>query len=1336
MNARSPRRREALLAFDALHIEGGLLAPEWLTKAARLDAPHQAEADYRVPRGLNLRDEIGRAWRIAQTHHGDLRAGQFRNADPAALSVRFITALLRDVFGFASLTAVAPVVVGDRTYPIGHAALDGRVPVVIAPFGAGLDAPQAAFGEGGRRRSPFGLLQEALNARDATLWGIATDGDRLRIGRDNASLTRPAWIEADLARIFAEDRFADFAALWLLVHETRFGRPDARPEDCPLEAWREAGRQEGTRALGQLRVGVKDALEALGQGFLAHPDNAALRARLEDGSLTRRDLFQQLLRLAYRLIFLLTVEERHLLHPPRTPTAARALYEDGYGLHRLRERAARRSAHDHHADLWEALKVVLRGLDQGEPRLGLPALGGLFAARQCPDLDGARVQNRHLLQAVFRLAWMRDAGGLSRVNWRDMGPEELGSVYESLLELEPEVSVATRRFTFTDGAAGNARKTTGSYYTPDSLVQVLLDSAFEPVVADTLASNPTRPAEALLALAIVDPACGSGHFLLAAARRLAAHVARVSCDSTPSASDYRRALRQVVGRCIYGVDLNPMAVELCKVALWMEAVEPGLPLGFLDAHVRCGNALLGATPDLMEQGIPDDAWTPLEGDDKKVASALKKRNKAQRGGQQSMVSTWSKAGQEATALREAVRALEAAPDGDAKALAKKEAAWVDLQASEAWRRQHLVADAWCAAFMWPKPEGGGPVVEVAPTHAVWRDLADGRGTPSGLLVETVAGIAAAQRLFHWHLAFPAVFERGGFDVVLGNPPWERVKLQEQEFFATSRPDIVEAPNKGDRAALIASLATDDPALLRDWEQALRNSASVAQFLKNCGRYPLCGGGDVNTSSVFAELGYRLISPRGRMGVVVPTSLLTLDTTKAFPQEVVPRGVLVSVYDFENTEKLFPAVRPHQHFVLMTLSGQPVAGECDYAFFLKNPRQLDDPDTRVALSAQDIALLNPNTRTVPVFRTSAEAKVTKAIYKANPLLKDDARGTDGDPWGLRFLTMFHMATDSEAGFLHSDKRMSELVPNGDDDAYRRAGYLPLFDAKMAAQYQHRAASVGMSGHQFRKISKESSTPEDLQDPAYEVAAAYWVAEVEVRARLGDWAQAWLLGFKDVTGITSTRLSAFAFIPRTAVGHPFPLVFLDRVPSSFYAAFAGFMNSLLVEYLLRQKMDGLHLTYFLIKQLPAPTPADLGKPAPWDSSVSTAHWLSIRVAELSCTSWSLGSLASDLTVVGEAYRWDEERRLLLRADIDAAVFHLFRLSERDARFVIASLEKVARKDERVWGRPRTEEETLRAYRLMAEAASTGLSYASPLDPPPADARVAHKPSTRPTHAKEST
>ena len=415
---------------------------------------------------------------------------------------------------------------------------------------------------------------------------------------------------------------------------------------------------------------------------------------------------------------------------------ARHLYAEGYGLKRLRDRSVKRSAHDRFSDLWEAMKIVFRGVASGEPRLALPALAGLFASTQCPALDASKLENHALLLAVFRLSWLREASGLSRVNWRDMGPEELGSVYESLLELQPQITQGGRAFGFATGgeAKGHARKTTGSYYTPDSLVQVLLDSALEPVVQSTIAAHPEKPVQALLDLSIVDPACGSGHFLLAAARRLAAHVARLQANGTPSAAEYRHALRQVVGRCIYGVDLNPMAVELCKVSLWMEAVEPGLPLTFLNSHIQHGNALLGTTPELMENGVPDAAWDPIEGDDKKVASALKKRNKKAAAGQRGLSSVWSEPGEnESAAVARAVAELEAASDADAGALARKESQWEGILESEAYRHQLFVADAWCAAFVWPKQPG--PLADAAPTNELWRQIRDGQGRPPALTVE-------------------------------------------------------------------------------------------------------------------------------------------------------------------------------------------------------------------------------------------------------------------------------------------------------------------------------------------------------------------------------------------------------------------------------------------------------------------------------------------------------------------------------------------------------------------------------------------------------------------------
>jgi hypothetical protein len=770
------RRHEAQLAFDALSIEGGLLSPEWLARAAQLDASQQQAADYRVPKGLNLRDEIGRYWRMAQAMWSEFQGGMKNHVDARFLTDRLVVQLLRDAFGFASLQSIAPIVEGERTFPLGYAALGGSVPVVIGRADQKFDLLANECGDATRRRSAFGLCQDFLNGHEGALWGIVSNGLLLRILRDNASLTRPAWIEADLERIFTEERYADFAALWLLAHESRFGREGQTPNECPLEQWRTAGREEGTRARETLRSGVEDALKALGQGFLSHPENGALRQALADGALTKDAYFQQLLRLVYRLIFLLTVEERDLLHPPKTPEPVRKLYADGYAIRRLRERAVRRSAHDRFSDLFDGARIVFRALATGQTRLGLPALAGLFAADQCAALDAARLENRALLVAVFRLAWMKVDGGLARVNWRDMGPEELGSVYESLLELVPQLTPAPvpggRTFAFATGGEqkGNARKTTGSYYTPDSLVQVLLDSALEPVIADTIAANPQKPVDALLKLSIVDPACGSGHFLLAAARRLAGHVARLEAGGTPSASQYRHALRQVVGHCIYGVDLNPMAVELCKVSLWMEAVEPGLPLTFLNAHIQHGNALLGATPALLEAregsvlvGIPDNAFEAVEGDDRKFTSELRKRNKSART-QRSLFAASGEA-VDFAALRTQMEAVDALADESLAAVHAKADAYEAYLASPEYQRAKFLADAWCSAFVWRKVPDSPTI-----TNEEFLAVREGR-MPAESIVAEIRRLTQQYAFFHWHLAFPDVIgEDIGRSRMVAPPP--------------------------------------------------------------------------------------------------------------------------------------------------------------------------------------------------------------------------------------------------------------------------------------------------------------------------------------------------------------------------------------------------------------------------------------------------------------------------------------------------------------------------------------------------------------------------------------
>lgn len=982
-------------------------------------------------------------------------------------------------------------------------------------------------------------MQELLNASTDHLWGIVSNGRQLRLLRDAASLTRPCFLEVDLADLLGGQRYAEFANVWRLLHASRApGHRVQGAETCIWERWRNEGQQEGTRVRDGLRDGVEQALLTFGQGFLQHPDNHALRAALHEGTLSKDAYFQQLLRLIYRLIFVFTVEERGLLHPQDDSAeaqAARRAYAEGYALARLRELCLKRRARTRHDDQWQAIRIVFRGLAQGEPRLALPALGGLFAPAQCPDLDAASLDNAHLLAALQHLRWAKPTGAhsLVPVDYRNMGPEELGSVYESLLELVPAIDLPARTFGFVGrteegSTAGNARKLTGSYYTPDSLVQELIRSALDPIIEQRLAANPANPTEALLSIRVIDPACGSGHFLLAAARRLAEKLAQLRSleggqEGAIQPQDYRHALREVVARCIYGVDRNPMAIELARMALWLEGYEEGRPLGFLDHHLQVGDALLGLTDlNVLEQGIAKDAFKPLSGDDKDVCKELAKANAAglkqiakDLQGKQMLLGVDNRSG------LDALRAIETLPSDTPEQVAAKERAWRRFLEDSAHSPLAHAADALVGAYLLPKTENTAETVPTSITlHALLTD-------PQRAQTEHAAPIAAARaaceqaRVFHWPLLFPQVFAQGGFDCVLGNPPWERIKLQEEEFFATRHRDVAQARNKAERAQRIQWLsegmlarhlspdlaheAHEDEAekrLYREFVTARRTAeaASVFAHVKGAdgGRYPLTGVGDVNTYALFAETILQIHADSGRAGFIVPTGIATDDSTKAYFGHITQNRRLVSLYDIENREKLFPTVDSRMKFCLLTLGA---TDQAEFVCFATQVSQLADPRRRFTLTPEEFRLINPNTLTCPVFRSERDAELTKKLYRAAPvLMRDVVIAGEGkqakvvepaqNPWGISFMRMLDMANDS-----HLFK--TEPAPDR----------LPLYEAKLIHQFDHRWATYTPDGN------SRDVTPAEKADSAFTVTPRYWVQAREVWLRVARLPEGLMKALKD-------------------------------------------------------------------------------------------------------------------------------------------------------------------------------------------------------------------------------
>lgn len=1049
--------------FSGVRIEGGLLGPDILEKLLAGDLPGQKPEDFGFNSKRGPVEEIAavfadcrKYWEAFQS-----RLQRLPESDLA-------TSITRDAWAipFFSLLGIEvryqprACEVDGMNFPISHRMGEAEDAPPVHIVGARQELGRVPA-SGRPRLAPHSLLQEYLN-RSEHLWGIVTNGLTLRLLRDSTYVRRQAYVEFDLKQILEEQRFNDFAILFRLLHRSRLPQTAELAGDCLLEKYYQQALEQGGRVRERLREGVEECIRLLANGFLAHPKNQRLRARLLSDP---RELYRQLLRLVYRFLFLLVSEERGLM-------SSAALYREHYSVTRLRRFLDRQSAQDEHEDLWCSLRVLWRVLSQEElaELLGAAPLNGeLFAPL---ELDECSLSNRDLLQAFSHLAYYREnpTSPLRRVNYAALDVEELGSVYESLLDYQPQIVTGQGAPRF-ELSYGSERKSTGSYYTPPELVAELIRSALEPVIEERLkaARPPEEKEQAILSIRVCDPACGSGHFLLAAARRLGKELAKIRTgEEEPAPERVREAIRDVVAHCIYGVDKNPLAVELCRVALWLEAHCAGKPLTFLDHHIKCGDSLVGVLDlAILEKGIPDEAFTPVSADSKEAARSLKQRNRTEcQSLQTGQLSLAFDTDQVVAELSQERQKLEAIPDNSPAEVSRKQQLYSRYCQDPQHQKLVEACNLWTAAFFQPLiPDFSRAIT----TQAVADRLQE--RTPSQALA-TAQALAVENRFFHWPLEFPEVFESGGFDVILGNPPWERIKLQEEEFFASRNTAIARAPNAAARKRLIADLPKTNPALWHDYQRALHGAESTSRFLRGSGQYPLTGRSDINTYSVFAERVRNLLNIRGRAGIIVPTGIATDDTNKRFFADVVEKGQLASLFDFENRQRLFPAVDSRMKFCLLTLTGSRTQTDATtFTFFATRTEHLRDPRRVFTLTADDIARINPNTRTLPVFRTRQDADLTRAIYQRVPVLVNERTGEN--PWDVRFMAMFHMSNDS-----HLFRTRAELEKQG----YRLVGNVfvpsppsPLSHAAgeggriAAPDLSSRAAGEG--GYELPKASQE-------------------------------------------------------------------------------------------------------------------------------------------------------------------------------------------------------------------------------------------------------------------------
>lgn len=1261
--------------FTTCELQGKLFLHDQIEKAFVRKNERQKDEDYALPPGITIKEECSRSYRIAQSSWGRFYQQISRpGADEYTIreaTFAFAENLFKSALGYNFTRVKERMPVGERGFAV-HALVNG-LPVVIVS-GVALDELRAelAIENGGRsKKTAFQAIQEFLNASDAHTWGFAFNGRRVRLVRDAMSLTRPSYLEFNLEEIFGSESFSEYLQLWAVLHASR---TTVLQGENVWDAWVRLGEENGQPVRDRLSSHVQEALYVLGNGFLAEPRNAALRDALEKGGLSAAEYVHELLRLMYRFLFVFCLEERGLIHTEATDDAGRLAaerYQAGYSLHRYRDQSTKNRFANRYGDAWESVRIVFRALDRGEPMLALPALGGLFDAQNCPWLDRSALSNKDFFAAMRLLRWATIDGVTAPIDYKNLGTEELGSVYEGLLELVPVVNVAERTLMFLGRTTANDRKSSGSYYTPDALVQNLIKNALDPVLKETLEKNPTDPVNALLKLRVIDPTCGSGHFLLAAARRIAESLAlSQSPDGVVTPDRYRDALRLVIQHCIYGVDINPLAVELARMALWREGFSRGKPLSFLDHHLKVGNSVVGVgNVRQLQYGISRKAFKPLAGDDAAVCQKLGKDN-AQGLGLLGATVQGAADGNaslfEEDSMLDDLTKIESMPSETLEDERLKEEAYrrhLERLAGNALLRQ---CDVYMAAYLSPKTSETEALV---PTTRLLGLLLTGDavlGEEDRRRVAYAQDFCRRKKVFHWPVEFASVLAHGGFDCILGNPPWDKAKIEDKKWWAVRNPAIANAGKAADRKKMIDALekgvyhlsyggmahylgavAESEKALFALYQEAQQQAAAASVYghlkAKEGGRFPLTGCGDTNLYAYVAETMLNLRKPGGAIGIVVPPGLVTDDASKAFAQKVLD-GQISNLYQFDNTEKIFP-IDSRYSFALITLR-QTEEMEC--VFYASNVAHLSDPVRKVVFENGDFQKFNPNTGTCLFVRTKRDLELCRKIYDncGGVFVRENLES--GNPWELRQLRMFDMSNDSDL-FL-SFKKSDDCVP--------------LFEGKMINQYDDRFATYSGKFNSEGEPVAEEVRLDQKKHPDYMVNPRYWVKSENVKARFLDrqgkqfWTRPWVIAFRDIACATNRRTIIATVLPsKWAFDHSAPLL-LPQVSEERASCLLANFNSLVLDYVERIKQSGTHVNLFILKQLPVLAPSA------YDSL--DIEYIVARVARLTRTDQDVRECwLRDRP--SEAFQSKRERKEI-QSELDAYFAHLYGLSRKDLQYIL--------------------------------------------------------------------
>jgi N-6 DNA Methylase len=759
--------------YSAINIQGNIISSEILEKIRLEDVRHQKAVDFNMHQASSVRDEINLAWNLAISHWKAFKTKRENLSDSesgTSETRRYWMLPILQVLGY-ELTSANAEIINGKSYAISHRSTnkDG-FPIHVVGVNQSLDKRAES---GGTRLSPHALVQEYLNNNEH-MFGLVTNGRFIRILRDATRLSRLSYLEFDLEQIMEEGLYVEFALMFRVLHSTRMPQSQELGSESFLEYYHQESMASGSRIRERLSLAVENSIKDLANGILKNPANQDLRDKMLNEELSPKEYYLFTLRLVYRILFLLVIEERKLIYPEKRDdelNRKRSIYYNFYSIQRLTKLAEKSVYVDpRKTDLWQSLMTTFALFENEKigQHLGISPLGsGIFSPDALGVVSKQLIDNETLLRVLRYLVTFENEQGIRvRVNYADLDVEEFGSVYEGLLDYDPEIKQIAGEPVF-GFVRGDDRSSSGSHYTPEELVRPLIKHSLDYLIEDKL--KEADPEKGLLSLTICDVACGSGHILLSAARRVGFELAKIrSKEDQPTPSVLRVAVRDVIRHCIYGVDLNPLAVELCKVALWLEAHEPGEPLNFLNHHIKCGNAIVGlAHAEELENGISTKAFKELPGDVKEIASSFRKRNEQDlKTSNQLSTVDLEKVDNELIDVQNDFITFSQLPEGNPEQIEIKQQAYKELINSSKWTRLKNLADIQVAQFFIPKTLANKDKLT---THGKYLSYLKQGSKIEDLGAST--NISLEKRFFHWFLEFPEVFQRGGFDCVLGNPPF-------------------------------------------------------------------------------------------------------------------------------------------------------------------------------------------------------------------------------------------------------------------------------------------------------------------------------------------------------------------------------------------------------------------------------------------------------------------------------------------------------------------------------------------------------------------------------------